>query len=82
MSYLPNLVRHTYAEVKVEHMGVPFVVKGVTFYPSLPSDGVSPPEPSFIDWDSIEIGGVDVSELCHGELGDDVEDAVIAKLEG
>lgn len=70
------------AEVTVTHCSVPFVVKGVTFYPACAADDINPPEPPFAEWDRVEIGGVDVTELCHGGLGDDIEDAVIAALEG
>lgn len=76
-----NPYNHIYNEISVTYAGIPFVVKGVIFYPAVLETEIDPPENSFIEWDKVEIGGVDISELCHGELGEDIANAVISQLE-
>ena len=71
----------TRPELTVTHCDVPFVVKGVNVSPAVPANEIDPPEPVSVEWDRVEIGCVDVSALCHGELGQQLEDAVIAAME-
>lgn len=54
---------------------------GVTFYPACAANDTDPPEPPFVEWDSVRIGGVEVVELFHGELGEELEDALVGQLE-
>ena len=54
---------------------------GVVFYPSQPATEIDPPEPPMVEWDQVLIGGVDVGSLFHGDLGYQLQDALVEQLE-
>lgn len=72
----------TYKTVDLVYCGVPLKVIGVTFYPALSSTETDPPEPPWSEWERVEIGGVDVTDLFAGELFDDLESELTSQLEG
>lgn len=61
--------------------GVEIVCVGVDFYPSEAATEIDPPEPAIVAWDKVLIGGVEVQELFHGDLGHQLEDALVEQLE-
>lgn len=61
--------------------GVEIVCTGVVFYPAEPATEIDPPMPPLVEWDRVLIGGVEVQELFHGDLGEQLEEALIEQLE-
>lgn len=72
----------TYRTVDLVYCGVPLTVIGVEFFPAVGATDIDPPEPPFADWERVEIGGVDVSELFAGDSRDNLEDELVGQLEG
>ena len=73
--------RNQYKALTVMFRGIEVVLQGVTFYPAVQATEIDPPEAPFAEWDSVSIGGVEVQELFHGKLGEELEDEVIGQLE-
>ncbi len=70
-------------EIDTEYCGVPITVKGVNFYPYIPATQIDPPEQPSVEWDSVWIGKIDVSEIFAGKyLWDRLSDTLIKRLEG
>lgn len=69
-------------EIDTEYLGVPVKVKGVTFYPYVPSTNIDPAEQPMVEWDCVFVGGVDVSDWFKGAAGKDLDDILIQRLEG
>lgn len=72
----------TYKTVDLVYCGVPLKVIGVEFFPAVGATEIDPPEPAFCDWEKVEIGGVNCTELFAGEQGESLEDELIGQLEG
>jgi hypothetical protein len=70
-------------EIATEYAGVPITVKGVIFYPYESATRDDPAENAMVEWDSVWIGGINVSEIFAGPyLGDRLSEIIINKLEG
>jgi len=72
----------TYKTVDLVFSGVPLKVIGVTFYPAVESSAEDKAEPAWSEWERIEIGGVDVTDLFQGQRYDDLESELTSQLEG
>lgn len=74
--------REVLGHVTVKFLDIDVDLHGVIYYPASPATEIDPPEPSFAEWDRVTIGGVEVRELFHGELGEQLETALIDQIEG
>lgn len=78
MSYRPERLD----EIETEYCGVPVTVKGVTFYPYIPADQINQAEQPSVEWDSVWIGGVDVSEMFAGvDYANRLMETLVKRLE-
>jgi hypothetical protein len=79
MSYRPQNLD----EIETEYCGVPITVKGVIFYPYVPATQIDPAEQPCVEWESVWIGKIDVSEIFAGAyLSDKLQDTLVSRLEG
>lgn len=60
---------------------VPVEFCDVVFYPYVPGNWTEPPEPPFVEYEAIKIGGVDVREALLNAQVDAWEDELINYLE-
>lgn len=78
MSYRPERLD----QINTFYADVPITVKGVVFYPYVPATQIDPPEAPFVEWDSVWIGGIDVSEIFAGKyLYERLEETLLDELE-
>jgi hypothetical protein len=79
MSYRPERLD----EIETEYCGVPVTVKGVTFYPYIPATQIDPPEQPAVEWESVWIGKIDVTEIFAGTyMYDRLQSTLVSRLEG
>ena len=62
-------------------LGVEVVCETVVFYPGEPETQLEPPEPPMVEWVKVFINGIEVQDLFHSDLGDELECALIGQLE-
>lgn len=70
-------------DVKVE--GVQITAKNVTFYPSVSSTEVDPPEGAFVEYEALFIGDVNVTDLVanvSSKLHEAIDEKIIQQIEG
>lgn len=72
-------IKHSAVTVTIRE--VPVTCINVEFYEASPATEIDPPEPPIVSWDRVTIGGVEVQELFHGRLGDELEGILIDELE-
>jgi hypothetical protein len=76
-----NLFPIKHSAVQVTIREVPVTCVNVEFYEASAATEIDPPEPPIVSWDRVTIGGVEVQELFHGKLGEELEVALINELE-
>lgn len=72
---------HHHKSVTTYVRGVEVVCTDVIFYPAEPATEIEPPEPPMVEWNAVLIGKEEVTDLFRGNLGDELEDALIGQLE-
>ncbi len=80
MSYYSQTIK----EMSVKIEGVEIKVVNVTYYPPVRATEIDPPEGSFIEYESLFIGGVDVTNLVQNVsdmLCEAIEDKIIQQIE-
>lgn len=70
-----------HCSVTVYVRGIEVACHGVTLYPYVPATQIDPPEEAFVEYEQATIFGNNAEELFTGELGKELEAALIKHLE-
>lgn len=71
----------THKTVTVSLCGVEITCTGVEFWPYEPATLMDPPQSPDVSWGKVFIADVEVQELFHGDIGKQLEEALIKHLE-